>query len=96
MPKAGAIQRIFHVELKVYIEGFEDHTYFGSKKAIFDHFGDKNLGITLVSFRTLSNRPNGMPFENARCIIREGIMRTANRTGNSEASKKLYEIFGNK
>ena len=93
MPKAGAIQRIFHVELKIYIEGFEEHTYFGSKKAIFDYFEDKTLGITYSSFMAKGMRDNY--FENSRCIIREGFMRTAHKSKvPKERTKMLTEYFG--
>lgn len=65
--------RVYMVELKVDMPDTNDITFFGSKKAIFEYFGNA-LRITYGSFR--AKCLGGKPYENAICRIIEGYMLT--------------------
>lgn len=67
-------RRVFMVELKVDMPDTNNITFFGSKKAIFEYFGNKALRITYNSLRTkdLSEEP----YENTICRIAEGYVLT--------------------
>lgn len=65
-------RKVFHVELKEPIDG-RTHFYFGSKKAIFGYFSHEEVGIT---YKCLTNcvKLSNEPYENKKCIIRQGIL----------------------
>lgn len=74
-------RKVFHVELKEPIDG-RTHFYFGSKKAIFGYFSHDEVGITykyLTNCVKLSNEP----YENKKCIIRQGELITTRMTKQS-------------
>lgn len=76
------IRKIIHVEFRTPIDG-NVHYYFGSKAAIYQRFGVKQIGIT---YKTLVNMGSikEKPYENAKCIIREGDLVTSARKGTEE------------
>ena len=68
------VLRVFMVELKVDMPDTPPITFFGSKKAIFEYFGNKTLRISYNYCRDL--RLAEKPFENAICRIAEGPLYT--------------------
>jgi len=52
--------KVIHLEL----EG--QHYYFGSPKAMFDHFGKEELGMNYNSFHSNIHLKEGVPYTNAR------------------------------
>lgn len=69
--------KVFHLELN------GEHYYFGSKKALCDTFGKEHIGITYPSLRNYALSPSN-PFNNKKCIIREGILITAPKKTSNE------------
>ena len=69
--------KVFHLELNA------EHYYFGSKKALCDTFGKEDIGITYPSLRNYALSPSN-PFNNNKCIIREGILVTAPKKTSNE------------
>lgn len=71
------IRKIIHVEFRTPIDG-KAHYYFGSKAAIYQRFGVEHIGI---SYKTLVNMGSikEKPYENVKCIIREGELITSAR-----------------
>lgn len=67
-------RRVYMVELKVDLPDTPNITFFGSKKAIFEYFGDKALHINYGSFRT--KQTHIKPYENTVCRIVEGYVFT--------------------
>ena len=67
-------RRILHIELKKPVDG-KRHFYFGSKKAVFDVFSHEDVGITYAYLVNSVKLKNG-PYENKKCIIRQGILIT--------------------
>ena len=63
--------KVYHVEIE------DKHYYFASKQAIFDMFDKNSLGIKYSSFRNIKNL-NTKPFDNGKCIIREGLLIRSN------------------
>lgn len=92
MPKAGTTRRVYMVELFVDIDGYPTFSFFTSKKAITDFFGDA-LGIGHSYLKTVSMKD--APFANRMCRIIEGTMRSAKQDiiGNKETSEKIRENF---
>lgn len=69
--------RVYMVELKVDMPNTPNITFFGSKKAIFEYFGEKALHISYASFRANRTRFNkDRPYENPVCRIVEGYVLT--------------------
>lgn len=67
-----------------------EHHYFGSLASIFDCFSPEQLGITYGSLRNaFSKMESPLTFENARCIIRKGVLLTkkGNRGRKQEATQ---------
>lgn len=91
MPRADRVQRVFHVQLKVEIDGYPEDTYFFSKKALFNYWG-KLLGISYGYARAINFAET--PYENTRCVIKEGIIIAAKRPeGGSPLTDELNEKF---
>ena len=67
-------RRIIHIELKKPFDG-KRHFYFGSKKAIFDVLSHDAVGITYAYLVNSVKLQNG-PYENKKCIIRQGELIT--------------------
>ena len=65
---------VIHLEIGV------EHHYFGSIKALCDHFGKEQIGI---SYKSLANYGIAVdkPYRNKYCIIRKGILLTAPKAG---------------
>lgn len=61
---------VIHLELQ------GRHYYFGSIKALCDHFGKEEIGITYKSLANHGITPE-KPFSNKHCTIRKGILVTA-------------------
>lgn len=78
-------RKVFHVELKQPVDG-KQHFYFGSKKAVYDVLPSEVVGIT---YRTLLNcvRLSNGPYENKKCIIRQGILVSASMNIKSRGGK---------
>lgn len=72
--EGGAVKRkVIMVELKVPMENTPPVLFFGSKKAIFEYFGDA-LGINYNTSRTINFSKDG-GFENSRCrIYQDGVL----------------------
>ena len=68
-----AISHIIHLQMLDNPERYENngHFYFGSLKALTDMFGKDTIGIAYGSLRSYVSL-NGYPFENKKCIIRNG------------------------
>ena len=60
----------------IHLEIGAAHHYFGSIKALCDHFGKEQIGITYKSLAIIGITPN-KPYCNKFCIIRKGILLTA-------------------
>ena len=60
----------------IHLELGAEHLYFGSIKALCDHFGKKQLGIGYKSLATFGIAP-AKPYRNKYCTIRKGILLTA-------------------
>ena len=70
--------KVIMVELKCAIEDLPEVLFFGSKKAIFEFFGNKTLK---VSYDTLRNYNLAkQPYENVMCRIIQGGLLTLNST----------------
>ena len=52
------------------------HHYFGSIKALCDHFGKEQIGITYKSLANIGITPD-KPYRNKFCTVRKGILLTA-------------------
>ena len=78
-------RKVIHVELKVPGNG-PKHFYFGSKKAVYDVLSSEVVGIT---YRTLLNcvKLSNGPYENKKCIIRQGILVSASMNIKSRGGK---------
>ncbi len=63
---------VIMVELKTQIEDTPDITFFGSKKAIFEYFGNKTLGISYSTLRLYNIEER--PYENKMCRIVKGTL----------------------
>lgn len=68
------VLRVFMVELKVDMPDTPPITFFGSKKAIFEYFGNKTLRLSYSSSRDMNFAKR--PYENAICRIVEGPLYT--------------------
>ncbi len=55
--------------IHLYIKSTEQHYYFGSIAAMFEHFDSSQLG---VAAQTLYNRMEGTEWENDNIILRKG------------------------
>ena len=77
--------RVIMVELKVDMENTPVNTFFGSKKAIFEYFGEKTLGL---SYRTSLTIDFTQGYENKRCRITEGRLFTINSLEVTERRKR--------
>ena len=60
----------------IHLELGAEHHYFGSIKALRDHFGKEQIGITYKSLANIGITPN-KPYRNKFCTIRKGILLTA-------------------
>lgn len=60
----------------VHLEIGAEHHYFGSVKALCDHFGKEQIGI---GYKSLANYgiSADKPYRNKYCTIRKGILLTA-------------------
>lgn len=77
-------RKILHVELRNPIDG-EQHYYFGSKAAIFQHLTSEQLGITYYSLKNICITKE-KPYVNRQCVIRQGELiasETKTREGKS-------------
>ena len=61
---------IIHLFLKEKGEDF----YFGSLKAIYDRFNEKEIGISYRNLRNKGIKVGKKVFENEFCIIKKGIL----------------------
>ena len=71
---------VIHLELSA------EHHYFGSIKALCDHFGKEQIGITYKSLANIGITPN-KPYCNKFCIIRKGILLTAQKALSDNAAE---------
>ena len=60
----------------IHLELDGQHHYFGSVKALCDHFGKEQIGITYKSLANIGITPD-KPYRNKYCTIRKGILLTA-------------------
>lgn len=59
----------------IHVEVDGQHHYFGSLASIYDIFTPQQLGISYGSLRNYGLSED-KPYQNARCIIRKGILIT--------------------
>ena len=59
--------------IHLYIREYDTHHYFGSIANVFEYFSAEELGITYGSLRN-SRLSNENSYQNAKCIIRKGIL----------------------
>ena len=78
-------RKVIHVELKEPGDR-PKHFYFGSKKAVYDVLTNEEVGIT---YKTLLNcvKLSKEPYENKKCIIRQGILVPASMNTKSRGGK---------
>lgn len=62
--------------IHLYIKDSEEHFYFGSIPALFQHFTSEQLGI---SQQSLYNRWREEPWENDKITLRKGRLLTTRR-----------------
>lgn len=74
--------KVFHLELN------NQHYYFGSKKALCDSFGKEVIGITYDSLRNFKMSID-RPFQNKKCIIREGILVSASKKSANPSNEDI-------
>ena len=60
----------------IHLELGAEHHYFGSIKALCDHFGKEQIGITYKSLANIGIAPD-KPYCNKFCTIRKGTLLTA-------------------
>ena len=60
----------------IHLELDGQHHYFGSVKALCDHFGKEQIGIGYKSLANFGITPD-KPYRNKFCTIRKGILLTA-------------------
>lgn len=62
-------RQVIHLQLG------EEHHYFGSMAAIYDHFSKEQIGISYGSLRNYGLSP-GKPYRNDKCgvVIRVGVL----------------------
>ena len=60
----------------IHLEIDGKHHYFGSVKALCDHFGKEQIGIGYKSLANFGITPD-KPYRNKFCTIRKGILLTA-------------------
>lgn len=70
-------QTIYHVSF-----GDDEHYYYGSLAAVFDHFTPSQLGVSLARLYDVAITPD-KPYRNDKCIIRKGILQR--KKGNRKA-----------
>ena len=63
----------------IHLELGTEHHYFGSIKALCDHFGKEQIGITYKSLANIGITPD-KPYRNKFCTVRKGILLTAPKT----------------
>ncbi len=57
----------------LYVKSNDTHHYFGSIANIFEYFNSQDIGISFGSLRNYVVSPT-KPYENAKIIIRKGIL----------------------
>ena len=62
----------------VHLELSDEHHYFGSVKALCDHFGKEQIGIGYKSLANYGIAPE-KPYRNKYCTIRKGTLLTASK-----------------
>lgn len=65
---------VIMVQLKVEIEGVPEFTFFGSKKAVMEYFGEHTLGLKYCTFKGMNCK--GTPYENRICKIYDSYIIT--------------------
>ena len=60
----------------IHLELGAEHHYFGSIKALCDHFGKEQIGITYKSLANIGITPE-KTYRNKFCTIRKGTLLTA-------------------
>ena len=74
----------------IHLEIGAEHHYFGSIKALCDHFGKEQIGIgykSLANFGIAADKP----YRNKFCTIRKGILLTAPKSSVEALSDNAYE-----
>ena len=70
----------------IHLEIGAEHHYFGSIKALCDHFGKEQIGITYKSLANIGIAPD-KPYHNKFCTIRKGILLTAPKALSDNAAE---------
>ena len=70
----------------IHLELGAEHHYFGSIKALCDHFGKEQIGITYKSLANIGIAPD-KPYHNKFCTIRKGILLTAPKALSDNAAE---------
>lgn len=78
MAKEKFEKKVIHVIFKGETREQDTHAYFGSVACIFDHYTDKQVGITYGSLRNYGVSED-KPYENKNVIILQGKLLTKDR-----------------
>ena len=70
----------------IHLELGAEHHYFGSIKALCDHFGKEQIGITYKSLANIGIASD-KPYRNKYCTIRKGILLTAPKAVSDNAAE---------
>lgn len=68
-------RKIYHVQLRDPAPNEQEHTYFGSQKAIFNFYAPERLGIKYQSLYSNYNLSK-QDYNGKKCIIRMGFLHT--------------------
>ena len=78
MEKEKFEKKVVHVIFKGETREKDKHAYFGSVACIFDHYTDKQVGITYGTLRNIGLSET-KPYENDKVIILKGKLLTKDR-----------------
>ena len=65
----------------VHLEKDGRHYYYGNLKALCDHWGKDDIGISYTYLKNL-NISTDKPYKNDKCIIRRGVIITSPQKSN--------------
>ena len=74
-------RKIIHLHVKK----TNEHHYFGSIKALCQNFGKQEIGIVYTSLKTVGLAKQ--PYENNKCIIRQGVLVAINKEPKANENK---------
>ena len=75
--------------IHVYDKIKDEHLYFGSMKAVYEVFDERDIGISYGYLRNIALKVGGK-FENKFCIIRKGVLHIS-KTKRERMKKKMTQ-----